>query len=166
MRRRLSFLAILLLAASLCAERAPAAGRDPRPAPGFSLPTRSGVVHSDSLRGRVVLVDFWASWCGPCRASFPWLRSLHERYAPRGLTIVAINLDKDRDAAEAFLEKYPAPFLVGFDPAGKTAEAFRVSAMPSTFLISRAGSLLHSHTGFDPRKAGALEAMIEEACRP
>ncbi len=135
-----------------------------RSAPAFSLPGRSGTVALDSLRGRVVYVDFWASWCEPCRRSFPWLNTLRERYADRGLTVVAINLDKDRRAADAFLEKFPASFAIAFDPAGKTAEAYRVSAMPSSFLIGPTGELLSSCAGFDPRKTGALEALIQEAC--
>ncbi len=109
-------------------------------------------------------VDFWASWCEPCRRSFPWLESLHRRYAERGLTIVAIDLDKDRHAADAFLRRFPARFTVAFDPAGRTAEAYRVSAMPSSFLIGPTGALLSSHAGFDPRQAAAVEALIQEAC--
>jgi thiol-disulfide isomerase/thioredoxin len=108
------------------------------------------------LRGRVVYVDFWASWCVPCRASFPWLAKLNERYAARGLTIVAIDLDKDRAAADAFLAKYAAPFKVAFDAPGKTAEAFGVEAMPTSFLIGRDGRVLERHAGFDAKHAAEL----------
>ncbi len=94
------------------------------------------------------------------------MAGLNERYASRGLRIVAINLDKDREAADAFLEKYPAPFTVAFDPAGRTAEAFKVAAMPSSYLIGPAGTILYAHAGFDPRKTGPLEARIQEACTP
>ncbi len=135
----------------------------PRMAPEFSLPGRVGTVALDSLRGRAVFVDFWASWCEPCRRSFPWLKMLHQRYAAKGLTVVAINLDKDRDAADAFLEKYAAPFPVAFDPGGTSAEAFGVSAMPSSFLIGPNGALLYTHAGFDPHKLGAIEQLIQEA---
>jgi cytochrome c biogenesis protein CcmG/thiol:disulfide interchange protein DsbE len=154
------YLLLLLLALPALAKPAPG----PVPAPAFSLPGRSGTVCLDSLRGRVVYVDFWASWCEPCRRSFPWLNSLRERYAGKGLTIVAINLDKDRDAADAFLERFPASFLVAYDPAGKTAEAYRVSAMPSSFLVGPTGTVLSSHAGFDPRKTATIEARIQEAC--
>jgi thiol-disulfide isomerase/thioredoxin len=153
---------LVLAIASLAA--AATAGSAPPRAPTFRLPTRNGTVSLDSLRGRVVLVDFWASWCEPCRKSFPWLRSMHERYGTQGLAIVAVDLDKDRDAADAFLARYPAPFIVAFDPAGKTAEAFKVSAMPSSFLLSPAGEILHAHAGFDPRKTGTVETLIKEAC--
>jgi cytochrome c biogenesis protein CcmG, thiol:disulfide interchange protein DsbE len=139
---------------------------DSVPAPGFALPTRTGTVALDSLRGKVVLVDFWASWCEPCRRSFPWLASLHQRYSQHGLEIVAINLDKNRPAAEAFLRKFPAPFVVAFDPAGATAEAFRVSAMPSSYLIGPTGNILFSHEGFTPQDTSGIEARIKEACHP
>jgi len=111
-----------------------------------------------------VLVDFWASWCEPCRKSFPWMTQMNERYASKGLAIVAINLDKSRDAADAFLAEHPAPFEIAFDPAGDVAEAFRVRAMPTSFLVAPDGTVLRSHAGFDPHKAQALEASIREAC--
>jgi peroxiredoxin len=95
--------------------------------------------------------------------SFPWLRTLHERYASKGLEIVAINLDKTREAADEFLEKLPAPFVVAFDPSGKTAEAFKVSAMPSSFLIGPTGEIIYAHAGFDPKKTDMIERMIQEA---
>jgi cytochrome c biogenesis protein CcmG, thiol:disulfide interchange protein DsbE len=166
LKRRLipSFLLFLFLALPVQAKPVPPAGPRGAPAPAFSLPGRSGTVCLDSLRGRVVYVDFWASWCAPCRRSFPWLSTLHERYSAKGLTIVAIDLDKDRRKADAFLEEFPGAFLVAFDPTGKTAEAYRVSAMPSSFLIGPTGTLLSSHAGFDPRRTGVIEALIEEAC--
>lgn len=135
-------------------------------APRFALPTRDGTVALDSLRGRVVLVDFWASWCEPCKRSFPWMASLHERYGAKGLTIVAINLDKSRDAADDFVARHPAPFTVAFDPAGTTAGAYKVAAMPTSFLIGRNGEILMTHAGFDPRKATKVEEQIEKACAP
>jgi thiol-disulfide isomerase/thioredoxin len=136
------------------------------PMPRFNLPAVSGTVNSDSLRGHIVYVDFWASWCDPCRRSFPWLRALHENYAAKGLVIVAINLDKDRAAAERFLVKYPAPFKVAFDPAGGTAEAFHVQAMPTSYLVGRDGRVLETHAGFDSKQAAAIEQRIQKECAP
>jgi len=161
--RNLLFL-LLVTAAIPVFAKSPSTAPEPKPAPQFSLPGRTGTVALESLRGQAVLVDFWASWCDPCRKSFPWLRALHEQYAGKGLTIVAINLDKDHDAAMAFLQKYPAPFVVAFDPAGKTAEAFHVSAMPSTYLVGPTGNILSTHVGFDPKKTDSLEKLIKEAC--
>jgi peroxiredoxin len=135
-----------------------------RPAPEFSLPGREGgTVSLEALRGKLVYIDFWASWCGPCRMSFPWMRTLHERFAARGLAVVAINLDKSRADAIDFLHEYPVPFLVAFDPLGKSAKAFEVPSMPTSFLISPNGEILHVEAGFDPTKTDALEALIQEA---
>ena len=137
----------------------------PAHAPDFRLPARDGsTVALDSLDAKVVLVDFWASWCEPCRKSFPWLSSLHERYAGKGLVIVAINLDKKREPAESFLSKYPAPFVVAFDPAGETAERFHVKAMPTSFVLDGNRTIVLTHSGFDPKKTDAIETLIREAC--
>jgi thiol-disulfide isomerase/thioredoxin len=150
-----------LAATSIC----PAAPATPAAAPRFVLPGRAAApVALDSLRAKVVLVDFWASWCVPCRKSFPWMASLHDRYGAKGLSIVAINLDKERPDAESFLAKYPAPFTVAFDPAGKTAEAYGVRGMPTTVLVGPDGTILARHLGFDPRHTKELESLIEEAC--
>lgn len=88
---------------------------------------------------------------------------MHDKFGSKGLVIVAINLDKTRDAADAFLDTYPAPFTVAFDPAGVVAEAFHVEAMPSSFIVSRTGQIVYAHEGFQEEKAGALENQIKEA---
>lgn len=155
-------LALLMLVFASHARAAPA----PRVAPAFSLATRGGSVVSDSLRGRVVVLDFWASWCVPCRKSIPWLASLQGRYRERGLVVVGVNLDKDRALADEFLRSYEVPFTIAFDPAGKSAAAYGVKGMPSTYLIARDGTLLESHTGYTPDKAAAFERRIEEAMAP
>jgi thiol-disulfide isomerase/thioredoxin len=155
----------ILLASSALAKTEPSRPTLHRRIPDFVLPTRTGFVSPDSMRGRVVLVDFWASWCGPCRRSFPWMSELYDRYSAKGFRIVAIDLDKSRDQADTFLESFPAPFTVAFDPTGKTAEAFHVSAMPSSFVIGPDGTILYSHAGFDPRKTGPIEDLIKEAYR-
>jgi thiol-disulfide isomerase/thioredoxin len=157
-------LTLVLIGFVACAESSAEAATPTPPAPRFALPGRSGeTVALDSLDARVVLVDFWASWCVPCRKSFPWMNALREQYGAKGLAIVAINLDKDRAAADAFLAKNPAAFTVAFDPAGQTAEAYRVSGMPSTVLIGQDRTILVRHTGFDSKHAGEIEAAIEEA---
>jgi len=157
----LSLGALLALGAqTVCA--APAA---PRQAPAFDLAARQGRVALESFRGRVVYLDFWASWCGPCRASFPWMAKLAAEHAGDSLVVIAVNLDKERALADAFLERHPAAFNIAFDPAGKTAEAFQVSAMPTSFLIGRDGTILWRHAGFDPRQVAGLEARVTEALR-
>lgn len=135
-------------------------------APSFRLPGLRDTIVSDSLRGRVLYVDFWASWCEPCRRSFPWLARMQERYGARGLAIVAINLDHERKAGEEFLAKFPAPFSVAFDASGKAAEAFGVEAMPTSFLIGRDGKILERHAGFDAKHAAELEERIAKEIGP
>lgn len=133
-------------------------------APEFTLPTRTGPPATlQDFRGKVVLVDFWASWCGPCRQSFPWMSSMIDKYAAQGLVIVSIDLDKNREAADEFLAKYRPPFIVAFDPAGRTAEAFDVDAMPSSFIVSRDGRIVYAHQGFELAKANSIENQIKEA---
>jgi cytochrome c biogenesis protein CcmG, thiol:disulfide interchange protein DsbE len=130
----------------------------------LSLTTRDGKIEADSLRGKVVLVDFWASWCVPCKQSFPWLHEMHNRYTAKGLRVVAVNLDKQRDKSDAFLDANTVPFTIAYDPFGKTAEAFQVKAMPSSFLFNRAGELIYSHAGFDRKDTAWMEEKIKEEC--
>jgi cytochrome c biogenesis protein CcmG/thiol:disulfide interchange protein DsbE len=162
---RLLWIAASVVLASFTVTGSPASARDMTGAapPRFTLPALAGTADLDSLRGRVVLVDFWASWCAPCARSFPWMTELHRRYAGRGLAIVAIDLDKDRELAEKFLTDHPAPFTIAFDPKGRTAEAWHVRAMPTTFLLGRDGTVLMAHPGFDPGAAAGIEARIEKA---
>ena len=87
---------------------------------------------------------------------------MKERYAAQGLVIVAINLDKKQDAADALLRMFPAAFAVAFDPSGKTAEAFNVEAMPSSFIVNREGQIVYSHQGFEAAKANTVEEKIKE----
>ena len=129
-------------------------------APGFTLPTREASLSLDSLRGKVVLVDFWASWCDPCRKSFPWLSSLQEQYGDEGLVVVGINLDKTRQAADAFLNKIHAGFTVVYDPAAKTAEDYKVKAMPTSFIIDRTGQIVYTHLGYDEKHVAAVESLL------
>jgi peroxiredoxin len=163
-RLTLTLFAAMLLATGVInagAARHEAAGAK---AVSFTLPARHGTVALDSLRGRVVLVDFWASWCEPCRKSFPWMKTMVERYGAKGFTVVAIDLDKERADALAFLERYDAPFPVAFDPSGQTAEAYKVGAMPTSVLVDRAGTIVYTHAGFDAHAAVAAESLIAGAC--
>jgi thiol-disulfide isomerase/thioredoxin len=132
-------------------------------APTIDLPTDDGRIKPADLAGKLVYVDFFASWCGPCKVSFPWLKTMQEQYAAKGLVIVAIDVDKDRADAAQFVAHFSPTFLVGYDPAGKTAEAFHVEGMPSSFLISPAGTIIYSHVGFDAKDGAKLQAQIEKA---
>jgi thiol-disulfide isomerase/thioredoxin len=127
----------------------------------FSLPSAGGnAIALEKLRGQVVYLDFWASWCGPCRRSFPWMSELQERYRDRGLVIVAINVDKKRADAERFLQTNSARFTVLFDPEGSTPLAYDVVGMPSSYLIDRRGMIVDLEPGFlDERKPAREQAI-------
>jgi thiol-disulfide isomerase/thioredoxin len=132
------------------------------PAPLLSLPDRAGkVVDLATLRGKVVYVDFWASWCGPCRHSFPFMNALAARHAKDGLVVIAVNLDTDSKDAAAFLQRYPAQFTVLYDAAGAMPGNWGVTGMPTSYLIDRHGELRTRHVGFRDDDVGALNAEID-----
>jgi thiol-disulfide isomerase/thioredoxin len=107
-----------------------------------------------------VLVDFWASWCAPCKRSFPWMNELQQRWGGKGLAVVAVNVDKKRDDADRFLRQVPAAFTVVFDGAGATPSAFGVKAMPSSYLIDARGNVVEVEQGFRDERKAALEERI------
>jgi thiol-disulfide isomerase/thioredoxin len=136
--------------------------------PALALPTAEGHTASlEALRGKVVLVDFWASWCGPCKLSFPWLSQMQARHGARGLQVLAVNVDRDRRAAEGFLRalapQMAAPLLVAYDIAGETPRSFKVTAMPSCVLIGADGLVVLQHAGFRDDDRAPLEAAIVTA---
>ncbi|MBL6751812.1 MAG: TlpA family protein disulfide reductase [Nevskia sp.] len=135
-----------------------------QPAPAFSLPREGGGTASlDGLAGHVVYLDFWASWCGPCRQSFPWMNEIQAKYAARGLRVVAVNVDARQSDAEGFLAQIPAQFTVAFDPKGDTPRLYQLKGMPTSFLINPDGMVLAVHQSFHEEDRKALEASIEAA---
>lgn len=119
----------------------------------------------DSHMGKVVVVDFWASWCVPCRRSFPWLNQMNSKYGDDGLVIIGVNLDHERAEADAFLQEYPADFRIYFDDSKDLANEFEVIAMPSSYLIGRDGEVVQRHYGFKVKKQEEYEAAIVAALR-
>ena len=113
-------------------------------------------------QGKVLYVDFWASWCGPCAKSFPFLNELHKQLQAQGLQIVGVNLDENTDDAQAFLAKFPASFVVAADVSKQCAKDFEVKAMPSSYLIDRKGAVHHIHLGFKPGEAQEIRALTEK----
>ena len=111
-------------------------------------------------KGHVVYVDFWASWCVPCRKSFPWMTDMQNKYRDQGFRIVTINVDAEHQLAEKFLAENIANFPVIFDPQGQVAEAFKLKGMPSSFVIDRAGKIKYSHVGFFIKKQKSYELEI------
>lgn len=116
--------------------------------------------------GKIVIVDFWASWCAPCRKLMPLLDTLHAAHAADGLTVVAVNVDEQRADAERFLARLPVRYPVVFDPEGVCPTAFDLAGMPSTYLIDRAGIVRYAHAGFrtpdGPRLQAALRELLNE----
>jgi thiol-disulfide isomerase/thioredoxin len=116
----------------------------------------------NSYRGSVIYLDFWASWCGPCKQAFPWMQTLKDSYELQGLTVIAINLDMDRADADKFLHQFRPTFDVRFDPQGRLAVVYKVHAMPSSVLIDRHGVARFAHAGFRPIDAPVYEAQVRE----
>ena len=113
-------------------------------------------------KGKVVYLDFWASWCKPCRKSFPWMNSLLTKYPADRFTIITINLDADTEAMNHFLGKVPANFDIYHDPGGQIAEQFELEGMPTSYLIDRNGKVVKKHIGFYTKKVDQYEREIEE----
>ena len=129
---------------------------------GMASLARADPVPFDPSRyaGRIVYLDFWASWCPPCLQSFPWMAQITERYAARGLAVVAVNLDRDRGAADRFLSRAAPTFEIVFDPKGDVAKAYQLNAMPSSFLLDRESRIVHRHVGFRVADQLELESRI------
>ncbi|MBA3581383.1 MAG: TlpA family protein disulfide reductase [Gammaproteobacteria bacterium] len=129
-------------------------------APQFVLPTAKGTpVSLASLRGKVVYVDFWASWCGPCRKSFPWMSEMQTRYGEK-FKVVAINLDENRNDAYKFITEIKPNFTIVFDPKGTSAESYKVIGMPSSYLIDKNGKLVDSFVGYRFEDKAMVEKKI------
>lgn len=134
-------------------------------APSFTLPSDKGKVSLKRYRNKVVYLDFWASWCEPCRQSFPWMNDMHHRYSKRGLKIISINLDENKSDAKRFLKQIPAAFTVAYDPKGRIAEKYKIKVMPSSFIINRSGKIVRIHEGFHFSDKDKMEAMIKRILR-
>ena len=130
------------------------------PAPGFEIPGVDKNINLSDYLGKIVYLDFWASWCVPCRQSFPWMEQMHQKYRSQGLEVIAINLDQERKLADTFLQKYSGNFTIGFDAEGVVPLAYEVQGMPSSFLIDKSGKIVASHIGFNSHKQKEYEAAI------
>lgn len=115
--------------------------------------------------GKVVILDFWASWCVPCRRSFPWLNQMHDKYAAEGLVIIGVNLDNDAAEARLFLDEFPARFKIAYDIDKQLAREYDVIAMPSSYVIARNGAVRDRHLGFKVKLQADYEAAIVAALR-
>ena len=132
-------------------------------APDIDLPAGTVAQKLSELKGKLVYVDFWASWCGPCKQSFPWMNDMQRKYGARGLQVLAINLDAKRADADQFLAQSPAAFGLAFDSKGESAKRFGVRGMPTSMLLGADGKVLFVHQGFRLEERAELEAKLAAA---
>jgi thiol-disulfide isomerase/thioredoxin len=159
---------VLIAAATLMALPAAAGSTVSVAAPGFDLPTRSGSrIRLQDLRGQVVMINFWASWCGPCRQEFPVLEQMYRKYAPMGFSLVAVNVETDTADAERFLAQLPVSFPVAYDHDNQVSGEYGVSAMPTTLIVDRKGQVRWLHRAYKPgdedEYLNQIRAMLREA---
>lgn len=148
-------------------------------ATSFAAPPKTGDLFPDlskvglegtvpDLQGKVLLVDFWASWCGPCRASFPALKEIAEKYKDKGLVVIGVSLDEDKADMDAFVRKTSPTFTIVRDPKSKLAELLDVQAMPSSFIVDRSGKLVATHLGYsgDATKKEYIQEIERVLAKP
>lgn len=130
--------------------------------PLFMVQTADGESFSlEKYKGKVVYLDFWASWCGPCRQSFPWMNDIHDKYSRQGLEVLAVNLDGNKADAIKFLLESPAKFNIAYDSKALSPRLLGVKGMPTSFLIDKNGRLVSVHVGFNPAQKNDLESEIK-----
>ena len=130
------------------------------PAPKFQLTSMAGKpVSLDSLKGQVVMINFWASWCGPCREEMPVLEQLYTKYKPMGFTMIGVNVEPDSKLAAEWLKATPVTFPILFDTKSEVSKLYQVSSMPSTVIVDRKGNLRWMHRGY---KAGAENEYLDQ----
>jgi thiol-disulfide isomerase/thioredoxin len=130
----------------------PALGGSPAgPAPGFTLASREGQdVSLAQYKGQVVMLNFWASWCGPCRQEMPLLESIYKKYNKAGFTLIGVNVEPDSQKANEWLKATPVSFPILYDKDSKVSKLYDVAGMPSTVIIDRSGNLRVLHRGYKP----------------
>ena len=133
-----------------------------QPAPQFTLPTlqQNQPTELKAHLGKVVYIDFWASWCAPCRTSFPLLDGLHKKLHAKGFEVLGINLDEDKTKAEEFIKELPVGFTLLHDGKGEWADKYVIESMPTSFIVDKHGIVKHIHNGFTSGDIGELEKTI------
>ena len=155
------FRAATWLGCAFVLSAASAASSLPRPAPNCSLALPQGRSSIASLSGKVVYVDFWASWCVSCLASFPFMEQMQRELGPKGLQVVGVNLDQKPADAQRFLASHHVSFPIAVGTNESCAKQFGVAAMPSTFFVDRSGRIRAVHSGFKPGEAAGIRGMVE-----
>jgi peroxiredoxin len=148
---RLVTAALMSMLAAVAGTAGAAGVRAGAPAPAFELPAGGGkTVGLDAFRGHIVLVNFWASWCGPCRKEMPILEQISRKYRPMGVSLVGVNVEPDSAAANEWLKATPVSFPILYDVDGKVSTLYGVEGMPNTVIIDRKGVVRYVHRGYEP----------------
>jgi len=135
-------------------------------APDFTLKSNTGQnLRLSELKGEVVMINFWASWCGPCRQEMPELAAIQAKYEDLGFTILGVNVEEDPTKANEMLAKDPVNFPILYDTDNKVTKLFRVDAMPSTVLVDRDGNMRYLHKGYKPGYEDAYAAQVRKLVR-
>jgi thiol-disulfide isomerase/thioredoxin len=135
-------------------------------AANFTLKSRSGKnIKLSELRGEVVMLNFWASWCGPCRKEMPLLEKIHKKYKRLGFTLLGVNVEENSKAAKNYLKDVKVSFPILFDTINKTSKLYNVSAMPTTILIDRNGNKRFLHKGYKPGYENDYKKEIKKLLR-
>jgi peroxiredoxin len=136
------------------------------PAPAFSLSSVSGEQSALSqYKGQVVMVNFWATWCGPCQQEMPLLDQMYKKYKPAGFTLIGVNVDKEAPAVKELLARKPVSFPVLLDPANQVSKAYHVDEMPSSVIIDRKGAIRYVHRGYKPGDENDYQDRIRQLIR-
>lgn len=142
------------------------AGTISGPAPDFTLKSNSGKnIRLSDLRGQVVMINFWASWCGPCRQEMPILDDLYKRYSKLGFTLIGVNVEQDSSKANAYLKDIPVSFPILYDTANQTSKLYNVNAMPTTVMVDRNGNMRFIHHGYKPGYENDYKKQIKALIR-
>jgi len=142
---------ITLLSLTLSLAALNSHAEDKMPAPDFTLKSHSGKnIKLSELRGDVVMINFWASWCGPCLQEMPALEQIHQRYKDLGFTLLGVNVEQDLREAKAYLNKVNVSFPILFDVTNQVSADYEISGMPTTYLVDRDGNLRKLYIGYQP----------------
>ena len=153
-----STLTALLAAAAFCAHA--------DVAPDFTLKSNGGDnLRLSEHRGEVILLNFWASWCGPCRQEMPHLDALQKKYESLGVNVIGVSVDKEPGKADQLLKEIPVAFPVLYDTESQVSAAYNVAAMPTTVLIDRDGNMRYLHKGYKPGYEDQYEQQIKQLIR-
>jgi peroxiredoxin len=136
------------------------------PAPDFTLKSLDGTnLKLSEMTGNVVLINFWASWCGPCREEMPLLNALHSKYEALGFTVLGVNVEEDVNGAKSFLNDFPVDFPILLDNANEVSKQYKVIAMPTTVVVDRDGNMRFLHQGYKSGDEAKYRQMVKKLVR-